>query len=154
MRSVCGIWCILLCAMGVASATSPPRRDAWLMKNYRFTGPPAPRMVGVADPAVSGLQQVQGRLEAMVRRAILDEDPVTALYALIQMSINAQQIGALSQVPPMQAGPQLPQFVPGISGGPVVYPQPNGGGARWSDGLMQHYITPQGTHVQTRLGAR
>src|SRR5262245_61169850 len=85
--------CVVL-AGGVSWATSPEARNAWLMKNYRFTGPPPPRMVSAADPAVAELQQVQSTLGSMIRRANLDGDYVTALDATAQSAFNAMQIGA------------------------------------------------------------
>ena len=45
------------------------QQDAWLMKNYRFTGPPAPRSIQPVDPVMSELQRVQSATLWIMRQA-------------------------------------------------------------------------------------
>ena len=143
MRCFRATACMLLAA-GLSWATDPDERGAWLMMNYRFTGPPPPRMVSAGDAAVSELRQVQAALGSILRRANLDEDYFSALSATAQMAINAVQLGAMTASPPAAPTVQAPQYDAPPSGFGLRQP------ASWSDDLMVHYITPQGTHVQIR----
>jgi|SoiMethySBSTD1v2_1073268.scaffolds.fasta_scaffold60175_2 hypothetical protein len=145
----CAVACAALVASaGVSWATSPEPRNAWLMRNYRFTGPPPPHMVKATDPALADLRQVQNTVLAIMRKADFVEDYGTALDAATVAAGNAQLMEAITSGPvtngPLQANSDAPV-------NPVVCQNCTGGPATWSDGLMMHYVTPQGTHVQVRL---
>src|SRR5207245_3554703 len=61
--------CALLVLTGVSRAQSSEPRDAWLMQNYRFTGPPPATGITAVDPVVSELREIQNTLLAILRKA-------------------------------------------------------------------------------------
>ena len=54
---------------GVSRAQSTPPHDAWLMRNYRFTGPPPPREVKPIDSVLIELRAIQSTVRTMLSRA-------------------------------------------------------------------------------------
>jgi hypothetical protein len=104
-------------------------------------------LVKATDPALADLRQVQNTVLAIMRKADFVEDYGTALDAATVAAGNAQLMEAITNVP-VTNGPQSNSDAPV---NPVVCNDRTGGPATWSDGLMMHYVTPQGTHVQVRL---
>jgi hypothetical protein len=153
-QCVCGIVLALMASVGTARAASPQPRNAWLTKNYRFTGPPPPRMIKAPEAAVSDMRQVQNTVLSIMRKADFVEDYGTALDAATVAAANAQLIQAMSERP----GPVNNAIGDIMDSNSAIPPVACNGrtaeAATWSDGLMQHYVTPQGTHVQVRLKAK
>jgi hypothetical protein len=137
------------------------QQDAWLMKNYRFTGPPAPGTVPPADPVLSELWRIQDNIHWMLWRAKQDEDYWTALAAAAQMTTNVTAIGAVTEhreavaaakALVAQAAAQAKANTP-----PPLYliafrdHSIAAATKYWTEGPILHYLTPEGAHVQTRL---
>ncbi len=133
--------------------------DAWLMQNYRFTGPPPPGSVVAVDPVVSDLQQIQYTLLSVMRRAKLDYDYEASLAAAEQAAANAQVIGVITErlksaaapTPAVKTAPEPadlngPAYSIALKDHTVLFAT-----AYWTDGLMLHFLTRQGAHVQIRL---
>jgi len=153
---ICAIAYLALTVSGGVSRAQPPEgRDAWMMKNFHFTGPPAPVAVVPADPVISELRQIQNALLSIMRKADFGEDYETALAAAGQAAQNAQLIGAITQrLESATAAKTTAEETK--SDGPVYTIALKDhtiqlASAYWSDGLMLHYMTRQGTHVQIRL---
>jgi hypothetical protein len=150
----------LVCAVlalsgGVSRAQTPQARDAWLMKNYRFAGPPPPGSIRPTDPVISDLQRIQNTVLSIMRKANFAEDWETALVAAGQAAANAQLIGVITQrlesanAAKSGAGEAManaPVYAIALKDhtieSAIVY---------WTDQSMLHYMTPQGSHVQVRL---
>jgi hypothetical protein len=151
-------WAVL--AAGAASlwAQSAAPRDAWMMKNYHFTGPPAPGSIQPVDPVVSELRQIQNTVLSIMRKTDFGEDYEGALAAAAQAAANAQLIGVITerlQAPP--PAPILAEEAKPNPPAPIYYlafkdRTVESVAAYWTDGQMLHYMTPQGSHVQIRLG--
>jgi hypothetical protein len=147
--------CVVACAVATIStvkATEP--RDAWLMQNYRFTGPPAPSSAPV-DPVLSDLQQVQSMLLSIMRKADFWGDWEGAIVAGSQAAGNAQLMGSIRER--LQAAAAAKAAAEGSTADVPIYSiafkdrSIVSAIAYWTDALMLHYITPQGAHVQVRL---
>jgi hypothetical protein len=149
----------LLAAFGeMLAAQSSSPHDAWLMQNYRFTGPPAPRTVQPADPIVSELWRIQNQITWMMRRAKSDEDYEAALAAAAQASANIQVIETLMEQRAAAAAQSKSTSEQAASHNPAA---PYLIALRdhtvdlatkyWIEGPLLHYLTPSGAHVQVRL---
>src|ERR1041385_7711357 len=89
---------VFFAAFGTAlPAQSSAPHDAWLMQNYRFTGPPKPGTVQPADPIATELWRIQNQITWMMRRAKSDGDYEAALAAAAQASANVQVIAELME---------------------------------------------------------
>jgi hypothetical protein len=136
---------------GVSWATDP---NAWLMKNYRFTGPPPPGSGQPVDPVVNDLKQVQNMLMSVMRKANFSEDWETAIIAGSQAAANAQTIGIITERLEANAAakakaeaskPEPPTYSIAFKDRSI-----ESAVAYWSDGMMFHYITLSGAHIQVR----
>src|SRR5258708_38537762 len=85
---------ILFLMTGVVRAQSSPRHDAWLMRNYRFTGPPSPSELKPVDPVLTDLKALRDTIWTILRRAKSEEDYESALAAAAQAVSTTQMIGA------------------------------------------------------------
>jgi hypothetical protein len=140
-------------ACGLLAAQPAPGHDAWLMKNYHFTGPPPAGRP--TDPVVSDLREIQNALMSMLRTARYEGDYETAFYLAQQAAANAQTLGTIEQGLAAQAkpGPQqaaAPEAAPVFT---IAFKDRTTESALryWSDGAMLHYITTHGAHVQVRM---
>jgi len=137
-----------------AQATEP--RDAWLMRNYHFTGPPPQGSVAPADPVVTELQQIQDMLLSIMRKADFAEDYEAALAAAAQAAENAQVIGAIRErLASAAAAKAIADEAKSKTSGPVYFiafkdHTVETATRYWRDSLMLHYMTPEGAHVQVR----
>jgi hypothetical protein len=142
---------------GISWAQSSEPHDAWLMKNYRFTGPPPAGTVRPTDPVLAELREIQNTVMAILRKANFGEYPdyAAALAAAAQAAANAQLIGAITEClqstqtmaasaePKSDAPPYLIAFKDRTLEAATAY---------WVDGSMLNYMTLTGAHVQVRLG--
>jgi hypothetical protein len=150
------VFCALLVlSAGISRAQPSEPRDAWLMKNYRFTGPlPAGEFVQT-DALTSQLRGIQNSVLAILRKANYDRDFETALAAAAQAAANAQLIAAITdRLQPGTPSTATPAAV--RADGPIFLIASKDGtiGAAtsyWADRFMLHYVTLQGAHVQVRL---
>ena len=150
---------VLLASFGaVLPAQSSAPHDAWLMQNYRFTGPPAPRTVQPSDPIVSELWRIQNQITWMMRRAKSDEDYEAALAAAAQASANVQVIAALMErraAAAAQSKSTAEQASSRSTPPPYMVALRNNtvdlATKYWIEGPLLHYLTPSGAHVQVRL---
>jgi hypothetical protein len=120
-----------------ARSTEPA--DAWLMKNYRFTGPPRPGSGTPVDP-LADLREIQNTLMSILRKADYAEDYETAWFIAGQASSNAQ---LLASITPPQAAVTVPLFAIALKDHTILDAI-----AYWVEGPMLHYVTPQGIHVR------
>jgi hypothetical protein len=145
----------LVLSAGISRAQSFEPRDAWLMKNYRFTGPPPGTELRQHDPVVSKLQEIQDTVMAILRKANFENDYEAALAAAAQAIANAQLIGVITDR--VQSAKTLPTdsadlkteaslYIIAFKDGTIAAAT-----AYWWDGLMLHYLTRQGAHTQVRL---
>ena len=155
---------VLVPLIGIAHAQLPPGHDAWLMQNYRFTGPPTPGEVRpVVDP-LSEIREVQSTVRFIMRQAEFEGDYEAALVAAAQAVANAQLIGSIIEHRQAVQASQAAQAVQAAQAGTeeAQLPAPffliamkdktiNAAAAYWVDGPMLNYITPQGVHVIVRL---
>src|SRR5215471_1990940 len=150
---------IMLFPMAWAShAQSNTPQGAWLMQNYRFTGPPAPREVRPIDAALVEIRGMQSTLRNLMSRARFDGDYETALAAAAQIVANAQLIGAIAEraQAPQDAPVAKPAAEEAQSTAPIVVialkdKSINAAKTYWVDGRMLNYITLQGAHVIVKL---
>ena len=82
---------------GVSWAQAQAPRDAWLMQNYRFTGPPQPGSIPPVDPLVYDLRQILNVELSIMRKADFFEDYEATLAAAAQATNTAQLIGGITQ---------------------------------------------------------
>jgi hypothetical protein len=141
-----------------AQSTTP--QGAWLMQNYRFTGPPPPREVKPVDSFLMELRGIQATIRNILSQAKFEGDYGTALAAAEQLVANAQLIGAINEQqqapPPPQAQFTKPAAEDAQSAAPFVLialkdKTINAAKSYWVDGPMLNYITLQGSHVIVRL---
>jgi hypothetical protein len=137
-----------LLTLGVSRAQS---HDAWLMQNYRFTGPPAPGSVKPTDPIISELWRIEDNMHWILWRAKQDEDYWTALAAAAQMGSNVLAInGVMEQRDAVAAAkadaPPAPIYLIAFNDHTIVAAI-----QYWTDGAMLHYVTRDGVHTQRRL---
>lgn len=141
---------------GASQVLQAQPRDAWLMKNYHFTGPPPAGSIVPTDPVVSELRQIQNTLLSIMRKADFFEDYETALAAAEQATATAQLIGSINErlqsagakttSEDMNSSPSAPLYALAFKDHTV-----EAATSFWTDGLMLHYMTRQGAHVQVRL---
>ena len=133
---------------GALQAQSPEARDAWLIKNYRFTGAPPAGPAEPVDPVVSELRQIQNALLSIMRKADFTEDYETALAAAGQATATAQLLGNITEMSEggPNAVPSAPLYALAFKDRTIEVAT-----CYWIDGLMLHYMTRQGAHVQVRL---
>jgi hypothetical protein len=155
-RYVSSLVCFTLAISGGGLlAQSADSRDAWLMKNYRFTGPPPPGSIAPADPVVSELRQVQNMLLSIMRKADYGEDWEAALAAGEQAAAISQLIGVINER--VNSASAATQEVAKSAASAPVYSiafkdhTVEFAVAYWIAGPMLNYITRQGAHVQVRL---
>jgi hypothetical protein len=145
----------------VSPAQSNAPRDAWLMQNYRFTGPPPPGSVRPTDPILSELWRIQDAVTRLMLQARLDWDYGTAIAAASQASANAQLIEGITEQREAVAAARA-WAEAARSSAPQAPPQPlymiafrdhtmETAIRYWTDGPMLHYLTRGGAHVQVRL---
>lgn len=145
---------LALMSGGILLAQSGQPRDAWLMQNYHFTGPPAPGSIAPTDPVVAELRQIQGTLLSIMRKADYGEAWETSLAAGEQAAAISQLIGTIQQRqayrPP--APQDQAQAAASAAAYTIVFKDHTAESAvrYWADGLMFHYINRQGAHVQVR----
>jgi hypothetical protein len=140
---------ILVPLIGVSRAQSAPPHDAWLMQNYRFTGPPPPSEARPVDPVLTELQEIQSTVRTILRRAKLEGDYEAALAAAAQAAANAELIGAIAkkqQDAQTEAQSLAQYFLIALKDKTI-----NAVTSYWVDGLMLNYVTLQGVHVMVRL---
>jgi hypothetical protein len=143
---------------GVLGAQPAPGHDAWLMQNYRFTGPPPPREVKPIDSVLIELRGIQGTVRTILRRAKFEGDYEAALAAAEQAVANAQLIGAIAEHQQAMEAAQsaataqedaqsaAPFFLIALKEKTI-----NAAKSYWVDGAMLNYITLQGAHVMVRM---
>ncbi|HTS66709.1 MAG TPA: hypothetical protein VMH28_32015 [Candidatus Acidoferrales bacterium] len=136
---------MLFLAISSCLAQSREPDDSWLMKNYRFAGPPAPGEIQPVSPTVAQLQEVQNTVLSILRKADFAGDFETALAAAAQAASNAQLIGAVTGQ--LRPPPSVPARYLVALQDRTIEPAI----AVWTDRLMLHYIAPEGAHVQVRL---
>jgi hypothetical protein len=150
-------WTLFACCGGASWAQCHQSRDAWLMENYRFTGPPPPGSIAPTDPVVSELRQIQNTLLSIMRTAQFDQDYGLALAAAAQATELAPMIGAITQrVDTAAVAKASTERAKLEAAGPtfsIVLKDHTVSAATsyWTDGMMLHYITPSGAHIQVRL---
>jgi hypothetical protein len=140
--------------LAIAAATAPaqtPDPAAWMMKNYRFAGPPPPGSIPPVDPVVADLREIQNTLMSILRKADYAEDYETAYFIAGQATANAQLIGSINQrlaaaAKAEQARVSVPLYAIALKDHTILDAI-----AYWADGPMLHYVTPQGIHVQMQL---
>ena len=149
---------LLVPTIGVSRAQSTTPQGAWLMKNYRFTGPPPPREVQPIDSVLIELRGLQSTIRTILTRARFEGDYESALAAVAQLAANAQLIGAIAEqqqaTPPVQTPKSAtvetqspsPLFLIALKDKTI-----NAATAYWVDGPMLNYLTLQGAHVIVRL---
>ena len=145
----------LVLSAGMSRAQSFEPRDAWLMKNYRFTGPPPVTELRQRDAVVFQLQEIQDTVLAILRKANLDNDYEAALAAAAQAIANTQLIGVItdrlqsaktSQTHSADLKTEASLYMIAFNDGTIAAAT-----SYWWDGLMLHYLTRQGAHTQVRL---
>ena len=158
---------VLIPLIGVCHAQLPPAHDAWLMQNYRFTGPPPQGEVRPAVDPLSEIREVQSTVRFIMRQAEFEWDYEAALAAAAQAVTNAQLMGAIiehrqavqaaqasqaaqavqaAKAYPEEAQPPAPFFLIAMKDKTI-----NAAAAYWVDGPMLNYVTQQGVHVIVRL---
>jgi hypothetical protein len=150
--------CILFPSAGVSLAQPAPGHDAWLMRNYRFTGPPKPSELVPVAPVLMELREIQSSVRTILSRARLDGDYETALAAAAQAVENAQLMDAITErqqaieaaqgprVAMEEVQPPAPVFIIALKDKTI-----NAAKSYWVDGRMLNYITLQDAHVIVRL---
>ena len=143
-------------AAAASTAQSPEPHDAWLMRNYRFAPPPAPRDMEPVNPVIDQLQEIQSTQLNILRKANFAGEFEAALAAAAQATATAQVIGTLTgQLKPPQPvrpsateqrKPQGQLYLIAGKDGTI-----QAASAVWTDRLMLHYLTPEGAHEQIRL---
>jgi len=151
--------CVLM--ISAAGVSHGQCGENWLMKNYRFTGPPPAGTVTPTDPVLSELSGIQSKLRAIIRRASSDEYYEAALAAAAQASSNAQLMGVigerLAQQPQAATAPKTasneaasqassPAYLIALKDQTIDIAR-----AYWQDRDMLNYITVQGSHVIVRM---
>jgi hypothetical protein len=166
--------CVALVAGGgVLRAQVAQSRQTSAMQGYTFTGPQPPGSLDPTDSILSELQQIQATLLWIMHNMDFEEDYGGALAAAQQATETAQLIGAIterlelskrmaacqstaaisahaqSQTSADEANPQTsaPLYLIAFKDHTVETAT-----KYWTDGLMLHYLTSHGAHVQVRLG--
>jgi len=158
LKTMC-VWAVALAGFTSGARVASAQSDAWLMKNYRFTGPPAPGSVRPQDPDVAELRRVQSAMLWIMRQAKADGDYPTALAAASQAAMNAQAIAALTEQRAALAAAAVRE---GTEDSKASQPQAlyfiafrdhtvATATKYWVDRWLLHYMTEQGSHVQVKL---
>jgi len=124
------------------------------MKNFKFTGPPAPGSIRPTDPVVNELRRIQNTVSSIMRKANSVEDYETALAGAAQAAANAQLIGVITQrLDHTAATKSIADEARSTPIYSIAFKDHTveAAIAYWTDPLMLHYMTPQGSHVQVRL---
>lgn len=141
---------------GVSQAQNCRQRDAWLMKNYRFAGPPKPGSIEPVDPVVAQLRQIQNTILSVMRKTNYGEDYEGTLFAAEQAIDTEQVIAAVQERSEAAAKAKAAEEEWNRQQPPPAYyivlkdRTVEGAIVYWADRLMLHYITRQGAHVQVR----
>jgi hypothetical protein len=148
---------ILVSTIGVSRAQAPPH-DAWLMQNYRFTGPPPPDELRPVDPVLTELREIQSTVRTILRRAKSEGDYEAALAAAAQAAANAQLTGAITERQQAAQAAKSAKSATDEAQSPAPFvlialkdKTIYAATAYWVDGLMLNYVTLQGVHVMVRL---
>jgi hypothetical protein len=150
---------ILFLMTEIVRAQSSPTHDAWLMRNYRFTGPPSPSELKPVDPVLTDLKALRDTVWTILRRAKSEDDYESALAAAAQTISATQLIGAITE---RQQAVQSAKSATEAAQLAAQSPAPfvlialkdntiNTATSYWVDGTMLNYITLQGAHVIVRL---
>src|SRR5262245_52078079 len=156
-RLICVVAGALAAGGGISQAQPSEPRDAWLMKNYRFTGPPPRDSIKPTDPVVFELRQIQNTLLSIIRKADFAENYEAALAAASQAAANAQAIGAIAERLESAAAAKAIADEAKSDNPTLIYSialkdhTVESATAYWTDRLMLHYMTREGAHVQVRL---
>jgi hypothetical protein len=140
----------VLAASGLAQAQSSRPGNSWLMQNYHFTGPPAPRATPVTDPRAD-LEEVQRTVLAILRKSNYAWDFEAALAASYQAAANTQLKAAFAEARQAPQNPPTPSAAAAIYLVALKDQSIHAATAYWVDGVMLHFITSQGAHEQVRL---
>jgi hypothetical protein len=167
------IWVVLVADGGVLRAQVVQPRQTSAIKGYTLAGPQPPASLDPTDSIVSELQQIQTTLLWLMHKMDFEEDYAGALAAAQQATETGQLIGAITE------RLELAKRLPACQGATAItehgQPQTSGDEADskasaplyliafkdhtvetatkyWTDGLMLHYMTSHGAHVQVRLG--
>jgi hypothetical protein len=150
--------CSLILTARTAAAQYPLPSDAWLMRNYRFTGPPPASQLQPVDPVVAELRDIQNMVWSMVRKADFEGDYGTALAAASQAFNNAQLIGVIKER--LQASNAAAQAAAAEVKSQVATQTYlialkdktiDAATTYWVSGPMLNYVTLQGSHVIIRM---
>lgn len=155
---------VLFPLVGISHAQLPPGHDAWLMQNYRFTGPPPPGEVRPPVDPLGQIREIQSTVRFMMRQAEFEGDYEAALAAAAQAVANAQWMGAIIEHRQAVQASQAAQAVQAAKSATEEAQPPapfflialkdktiNAAAAYWVDGPMLNYITQPGVHVIVRL---
>jgi len=154
-RYIAMAWTVPFLVTGISAAQSFDHHDDWLMKNYRFTGPPPANQLIPSDPLISELRKIQGVVLSILRKTDFARDYEAALAAAAQATANAQMIQALKEA----SHPSQPAREIALNGSKSDSPiylialkdqTIHLASSYWVDRYMLHYMTPQGAHVQVR----
>jgi hypothetical protein len=148
-RCLCTIACAVLAIGGRISHAQA--RDAWLMQNYRFTGPPRPVAAAPVDPVVTDLREIQNTLMSIMRKTDFYGDYEGAFIAAGQAAANAQQLAAITHQLEAAAAAReglatVPVYAIALKDHTVISAI-----AYWIDGPTLHFVTPAGIHMPVRL---
>jgi hypothetical protein len=142
----------------VSRAQSTATHDAWLMQNYRFTGPPPPGEVKPTAPVSTELRAIQRTVRTILGRANFDGDYETALAAAAQAVANAQLIGAVTEHEQATQAAQAAKSATEQGQSPASFflialkdKSINAARLYWVDGPMLNYVTLEGVHIIVRL---
>ena len=154
-RRISMLACAVLAYGAAISSLQAQSRNAWILKNYHFPGPPPAGSIQPEDPVVSELRQIQSTLLSIMRKADFAEDYEAALAFATQAAATAQLIGTinarLQSVPPkttaedVNSSPPTPTYALAFKDHSI-----EAATSYWTDDLMLHYMTRQGAHVQVR----
>ena len=141
-------------AAGKPPARPSKTRTSWLMKNYRFTGPPPASESQATDPVVFELRQIQNTVLAILRKTDFAKDYEAALAAAAQATANAQLIGSLTErghpltteKTTTALAPTSPIYLIALKDKTI-----DAAISYWPEGFVLNYITLQGAHVIVRL---
>jgi len=144
--------------IGVSWAQSAQPHNAWLMQNYRFTGPPPPGELRPVDPVLTELQEIQSVVRTILRRAKTVGDYEAALAAAAEAAANAQLIGAVTEQQQAAQAAKSAKLASDEAQSPAPFflialkdKTINAAKSYWVDGLMLNYVTLQDVHVMVRL---
>jgi hypothetical protein len=166
--------CLVLVAGGAAlqAQVNPPRQTS-ATQGYILAGPQPPASVDPTDAVVSQLQQIQATLLWLMHKMDFEEDYEGAVFAAQQATEAAQLIGAITErlesakrLAACQSATAITEHGPSQTSGDETNSKTSGplyllafkdhtvetATKYWTDGVMLHYLTSHGAHVQVRLG--